>query len=183
MSFGLNALHAFATIFLPLLARALGMGLAEIGLIRGLYSLVNAIGRPLASALITRFGASRASLGGFVVQSALTALIPLGLLAGLPVILPLYMLSGSMRAIAFTANSVALAEDVPESRLSRGISSGLFAGTKDVAVIVGPLLGSALAPVISLERTFLLVPGLLLLTQILVIYSLRQRPTSASRAA
>jgi MFS family permease len=163
MAFGLNALHQVGMTFFPLLARNLGLGLAEIGLIRSAYSLINAIARPLSSPAIDRLGARRVSFSSYVAQAVVIACIPLLALGGLPAFMLLFALSGSMRAVGFTANATALAEDIPESRLSRGLASSLFSASRDLGNLSGPLIGSALASIIGLEAMFVAAPVLLVL--------------------
>ena len=45
-----NLLHLTLVSFFPVYAAAVGMGAAQVGLARGLYSGINAVGRPLAVA-------------------------------------------------------------------------------------------------------------------------------------
>lgn len=183
MSFQLNAIHNVNAVFFPLVAREVGLGLSEIGLTRGLYSLVNAVGRPLSSPLSGRFGAGRVALGGFILQAGIIAGVPFVAFGGLPAFLVMFALAGGGRAVAFTANAIQMAEEIPESRLSRGLSSSLFNAAKDLGNIAGPLIGSSLAAVVGLELMFVAAPALLLLLQLGVMLGFRSPPeVRATRA-
>ena len=174
MAFQLNAILTIGGTFFPLIGRAAGLGLAEIGLVRAVHSLVNAVARPLSSPLITRLGADRASFASFALQAVALGAIPLLAFAGLPVFMLIFILVGAGRAIGFTANAIALAEDIPESRLSRGIASSLFNAAKDVGNIAGPIIGSTLVSLVGLPAMFMIAPSLLLLLQLAVNASARR---------
>jgi MFS family permease len=183
ISFQLNAIHHIGGVFFPLIARVAGLGLSEIGLVRSLYSLVNAVTRPLSAPLIARFGAGRASFLSFALQAAAIACIPFVGFGGLAAFLVVFALSGGGRAVGFTANAIALAEDIPESRLSRGLSSSLFNAAKDVGNIAGPIIGSALISLVGLELMFVTAPALLMLMQVAVTGSARRAARQAPTAA
>jgi sugar phosphate permease len=168
ISFQLNAIHHVGNVFFPLVGRGVGLGLAEIGLVRSAYSSINAVARPLSSPLITRLGAARTSYWAFALQAGAIACIPFAQVGGFPAFALVFALSGSLRAVGFTANAIAMAEDIPESRLSRGISSALFNAAKDLGNIAGPVIGSALVSVVGLERMFVAAGALLLLLQFAV---------------
>lgn len=169
VAFSLNALHQVGQTFFPVLARNTGLELSEIGFIRSAHAMVNAIARPISSPLIGRFGARGASVSALVVQSSLTAFIPVMALGGFPTLLLIFLLIGSTRALGFTANATALAEDVPDSRLSRGLSSSLFTASKDFGNIVGPLVGSGLTPLVGFGQMFVAAPVAFLLLYAAII--------------
>ena len=174
MAFQLNAILTIGGTFFPLIGRAAGLGLAEIGLVRSVHSLVNAVARPLSAPLITRLGADRASFASFALQAVALGAIPLLAFAGLPIFMLIFILVGAGRAIGFTANAIALAEDIPESRLSRGIASSLYNSAKDVGNIAGPIIGSTLVSLVGLPAMFMVAPTLLLLLQLAVNASARR---------
>jgi DHA1 family multidrug resistance protein-like MFS transporter len=169
VAFSLNALHQIGHTFFPVLARNIGLELGEIGFIRSAHAMVNAIARPISSPLIGRLGAQGASLSALFAQSVLLAFVPLMALGGFPALLLIFLLIGSTRALGFTANATALAEDIPESRLSRGLSTSLFTAAKDIGNIAGPLIGSALTPIIGFAQMFVGAPVLLLVFYVGVI--------------
>ena len=182
LSFQLSAILQLGGVFFPLVGREAGLGLAEIGLVRSIHSLVNAIARPLSSPFIERLGAGRVSFWSFALQAGAVACVPAAAFGGLPAFAITFALVGAGRAIGFTANAIALAEDIPESRLSRGLSSSLFTAARDLGSIAGPIIGSALVSVVGLPLMFLAAPALLLLLQLAatsgVRWSARQAATT-----
>jgi predicted MFS family arabinose efflux permease len=168
LSFQLNAIHHVGQVFFPLVARGVGLGLAEIGVVRSVYSCINAIARPLTSPLITRLGAGRTALWSFAIQAGVIACIPFMAFGGLPAFAFIFLISGSLRAVGFTANAISMAEDIPESRLSRGLSSSLFNAAKDLGNIAGPVIGSTLVSIVGLDLMFVVAGVLLLLLQLAV---------------
>jgi MFS family permease len=155
VAFLLNFLHTIVNTFLPLYGISIGLSLSEIGLLKSVHSLVNAIARPIASAPVRALGARRASLIGVVALAAMDTLVPLQttfiflaiVLAGV----------GLMRALALVANTVELA-DIDHTRISRGMASSLYNSSQDVGSLTGPALCGALASVIGLTTMMTIVP-------------------------
>lgn len=174
VAFMINALHQLTGTYYPLLAREVGLGLAEIGLIRSSYAMVNTVARPTSAAFIARIGAVPASVAGFVVEASLMALAPLATLGRFPALLVLYGASGVGRAIAHTANGVSLAEGSPGGRLGRGGASAVYHAAQDLGNIAGPLLGAALVPLVGLSGLFLVGPLGLLVVLAGLLVALRQ---------
>lgn len=168
LAFQLNAILMIGGTFFPLVAREAGLALSEIGFVRSVHSLVNAVARPLSSPFIARLGAGRVSFASFAVQAVAIACIPAVAFGGTAAYTLLFALVGGGRAIGFTANAIALAEDIPESRLSRGLSSSLYTASRDLGNITGPIIGSALISLVGLPTMFLTAPVLLLLVQLTV---------------
>jgi MFS family permease len=166
LAFQLNAILMIGGVFFPLVARDAGLALSEIGFVRSIHSLVNAVARPFSSPFIARLGAGRVSFASFALQAGAIALIPAVAFGGLAAYTLLFAVVGAGRAIGFTANAIALAEDIPESRLSRGLSSSLYSAARDLGNIAGPLIGSALVSQVGLSAMFLTAPALLLLLQL-----------------
>ena len=73
LAFQLNAILMLGSVFFPLIGREAGLGLSEIGFVRAIHSLVNAVARPLSSPFVER-------LGGVVV--GLSFLVELDFLKG-----------------------------------------------------------------------------------------------------
>lgn len=174
LAFQLNAILMIGGTFFPLVGREAGLALSEIGFVRSVHSLVNAVARPLSSPFIERAGAGRVSFASFALQAGAIALIPAVAFGGLAAYTLLFAVVGAGRAIGFTANAIALAEDIPESRLSRGLSSSLYSAARDVGNIAGPLIGSALVSQVGLSAMFLTAPALLLALQLSVTTAVRR---------
>lgn len=155
VAFLLNFLHTIVNTFLPLYGIAIGLSLSEIGLLKSVHSLVNAVGRPLASGPVRAFGARRASVIGVVALAAMDTLVPL---QGTFVLLAIVLAGvGMMRSIALVANTVELA-DIDHTRISRGMASSLYNSSQDIGSLSGPALCGALASVIGLTTMMTIVP-------------------------
>ena len=70
-------------------------------------------------------------------------LVPL--FTGFGTILVVYVLSGLMRAIVIVANAVGLVQDVPETKVRRGLASGVYNAAGDMGNIFGPSIGGLIA--------------------------------------
>jgi len=97
----LNMIHQLGMVFLPLFGLAVGLSLTQVGLIKGLYSLCNAITRPLSGFIMERVGHHLFSRVGLPLQAALMALVPL--FHDLGPLLALFILVGFLRAVAIVA--------------------------------------------------------------------------------
>jgi predicted MFS family arabinose efflux permease len=155
VAFLLNFLHTMVATFMPLYGLAIGLSLSEIGLLKSVHSLVNALARPVSSGPVRALGARRASLLGVVALAVTDTLIPLqGTFILLAVVLATV---GLVRSIATVANTVELA-DIDHSRISRGMASSLFSSSQDVGSLSGPALCGALASIIGLTTMMTIVP-------------------------
>jgi MFS family permease len=155
VAFLLNFLHTIVNTFLPLYGIAIGLSLSEIGLLKSVHSLVNAIARPAASAPVRALGARKASLVGVVALAAMDTLVPFqGTFLLLAIVLALV---GLMRAVALVGNTVELA-DIDHTRISRGMASSLYNSCQDVGSLSGPALCGALASAIGLTSMMTIVP-------------------------
>jgi len=93
---------------------------------------------------------------------------------------------GICRAVTFVANSVALAEDVDETRVGRGIASGLFNAASDLGQIVGPTVAGIVAQAAGIGTMFRLLPPLLFAVYLLTMLASRGPSvgtTTVSRSA
>jgi predicted MFS family arabinose efflux permease len=81
-------------------------------------------------------------------------LIPL--LSGFGTILLVYVCSGLMRAIVIVANAVGLVQDVPESRVRRGLASGVYNAAGDLGNILGPSIGGLIAQATGVASVFVI---------------------------
>jgi len=92
---------------------------------------------------VNKFGHRGLSYFGLPLQSAILMLIPL--FTGFGAILFVYVCSGLLRAVVIVANAVGLVQDVPESRVRRGLSSGVYNAAGDLGNILGPSIGGLIA--------------------------------------
>ena len=170
----LNFLNQVGGVFFPLYGLAIGVTLTQVGVIRGIYTVCNAVTRPLSGLVVTRFGHRRLSRAGFVLQSALLMLVPL--CASFSTLLAVSTGSGFMRAVAIVGNAVGLIEDVDETKVQRGVASGIYNAAGDLGNILGPSAGGMIAAFTGLGGLFVFTPFVSTLLFFLVLWRLRLRP-------
>jgi MFS family permease len=152
----LNFLNQVGGVFLPLYGLAIGLTLTQLGLIRAIYTLCNAVTRPLSGFIVTRFGHRRLSYGGVSLQSILMMLVPL--CTGFGSVLAVSTSTGFMRAVAVVSNAVGLVEDVDETRVQRGVASGIYNAAGDLGNILGPGAGGLIASLTGVAGLFVVAP-------------------------
>jgi MFS transporter, DHA1 family, multidrug resistance protein len=148
----LNLLHQMGGVFISLYGLAVGLSLTQIGIIRAAYAGCNAVTRPISGHVVNKFGHRGLSYFGFPLQSAILMLIPL--FTGFGAILFVYVASGFLRAIVIVANAVGLVQDVPESRVRRGLASGIYNAAGDLGNILGPSIGGLIAQATGIAGVF-----------------------------
>jgi predicted MFS family arabinose efflux permease len=163
----LNLLHQMANVFLPLYALAVGLTLTQVGVIKGFYALCNAITRPISGLVVRRMGHRRLSYGGLPVQAAFVLLIPF--CTDFLTLLIVHVSAGFIRAVAVVSNTISLVQDTDETRVPRGMSSGLYNAAGDIGNIVGPSMGGLIATFTGVGNLFLVGP---LITAALFLLSL-----------
>lgn len=163
----LNLLHQMTNVFLPLYGLAVGLTLTQVGAIKGFYALCNAITRPISGLVVNKLGHRRLSYGGMPVQSAFVLLIPF--CTDFLTLLIVHVSAGFVRAVAVVSNTISLLQDTEESRVPRGMSSGLYNAAGDLGNIIGPSMGGLIASVTGVANLFLVGP---LVTAVLFFLSL-----------
>lgn len=150
----LNLLHQMGGVFISLYALSVGMNLTQIGIIRAAYAGCNAVTRPISGHVVNKFGHRGLSYFGLPLQSAILLLVPL--FTGFSAILIVYVASGLLRAIVIVANAVGLVQDVPESRVRRGVASGIYNAAGDLGNILGPSIGGLIAQATGVASVFVI---------------------------
>jgi MFS family permease len=150
-----NIFHLTLVSFFPVYATAIGMGAAQIGIARGLYSGINAIGRPLAGVALARMSLRQVSYVGLGLIAALLFALPFVQTFALVAVLFLGM--AAVRSIVVVANSAALAEEVDESRVSRGAATSAYSMSGDVANIVAPAGSGLIASIFGVFGMYSIV--------------------------
>jgi DHA1 family multidrug resistance protein-like MFS transporter len=150
----LNLLHQMSGVFVSLYGLAVGMSLTQIGIIRAAYAGCNAVTRPISGHVVDRIGHRGLSYVGLPLQSAILMLVPLFTRFG-PVLF-VYVASGLLRAIVIVANAVGLVQDVPETRVRRGLASGVYNAAGDLGNILGPSIGGLIAHAAGIASVFVI---------------------------
>ena len=175
----LNLLHQMGGVFISLYGLAVGMSLTQIGVIRAAYAGCNAVTRPISGHVVNKIGHRGLSYFGLPLQSLILMLVPL--FTGFGTILVVYVASGFMRAIVVVANAVGLVEDVPESRVRRGLASGVYNAAGDLGNILGPAIGGFIAHATGIASVFVI--GSLGSTALFLIGVLLVRRLSGAKAS
>ena len=139
-------------VFISLYGLAVGMSLTQIGIIRAAYAGCNAVTRPISGHVVNKVGHKGISYLGLPLQSLILMLVPL--FTGFGAILIVYVASGFMRAIVIVANAVGLVQDVPESKVRRGLASGVYNAAGDLGNILGPSIGGFIAHATGIASVF-----------------------------
>jgi len=148
----LNLLHQMGGVFISLYGIAVGMSLTQIGIIRAAYAGCNAVTRPISGHVVNKFGHRGLSYFGLPLQSFILMLVPL--FTGFGAILFVYVASGFLRAVVIVANAVGLVQDVPETRVRRGLASGVYNAAGDLGNILGPFIGGIIAHASGIASVF-----------------------------
>ena len=176
----LNLLHQMGGIFISLYGLSVGMSLTQIGIIRAAYAGCNAVTRPISGHVVNKVGHKGLSYLGLPLQSLILMLVPL--FTGFGTILVVYVASGFMRAIVIVANAVGLVQDVPESKVRRGLASGVYNAAGDLGNILGPSIGGFIAQATGIASVFVvgsLGSTVLFLLGVLLVRRLKQNQEPA----
>jgi MFS family permease len=128
------------------------MSLTQIGIIRAAYAGCNAVTRPISGHVVNKFGHRGLSYFGLPLQAMILMLVPL--FSSFGTIVVVYVASGFMRAIVLVANAVGLVQDVPEAKVRRGLSSGVYNAAGDLGNILGPSIGGFIAHATGIASVF-----------------------------
>ncbi len=150
----LNVVHQMGSVFISLYGLSVGMTLTQVGIVRAAYAGCNAVTRPISGHVVNRLGHKGLSYFGLPLQSFILMLVPLFTTFG--TILPVYVCSGLLRAIVIVANAVGLVQDVPESRVRRGLASAVYNAAGDLGNILGPSIGGLIAQATGVASVFVI---------------------------
>jgi len=148
----LNLLHQMGGVFISLYGLAVGMSLTQIGIIRAAYAGCNAVTRPISGHVVNKVGHKGLSYFGLPLQALILMLVPL--FSSFGTIIVVYVASGFMRAIVVVANAVGLVQDVPETKVRRGLASGVYNAAGDIGNILGPSIGGLIAHATGVASVF-----------------------------
>src|SRR5262249_15408098 len=138
--------------FLPVLATAVGLGPAQVGVIRAVFSGVNMVGRPTAGMVMGRLSLRKTAYLGLTAQTA--SLLVLPFIHAFPPFIVTSLVAGFGRAVVVVAASAGLAEEVDETRVSRGTATGAYSTSNDLPNVVGPFVAGFTASVTGLAFMF-----------------------------
>ena len=163
---------------MPLYVSSLGGTPIQLGLIIGLFSVMAMVVRPPAGWIIDTRGSRKVLVAGMVIF--LLASLGYVLVRSVDGILGLRVFHGLGMGLFPTAATVIVAELAPLAR--RGEAMGWFGIANSAGLIVGPVLGPALAGGIGYPALFLLAAGVALLGCVcLLLTPGPRRPASGGR--
>ena len=96
-------------------------------------------------------------VGGLLIQTVTLMAVPLT--DSLAVLLGvLFVVQGTMRALAIVANAVELVEGAEAAGVSRGVMAGVYNTAMDLGTLAGPAIGGLVASGIGVSGSFVVVP-------------------------
>jgi MFS family permease len=117
------------------------VGMTEVGILFGLFSLSSLVGSFLGGALTDRVGRRRMLIFGLLASSFSTLLM--GFIDSLRVFYVLALTSGIFTDMAGPAHQAMVADLVPEEKRAEGY--GILRVAFNLAVVIGPAIGGLLA--------------------------------------
>ncbi len=117
------------------------VGMTQVGLIFGLFSISSVVGSAFGGALTDRLGRKRMLIFGLIV-SAFTSLF-MGLVESFTVFFGVIVLVGAFANVAGPAQQAMVADLLPEAQRAQGF--GILRIMANLAVTVGPAIGGLLA--------------------------------------
>ncbi len=174
---------AFATPFLPLYVRELGItGESRVRIWAGLLAfapgIMFTVFSPLWGWLADRYGRKLMLARAIFSGSVLLALM--GTVANAYQLLALHFILGMLTG-TWAAASALIASVTPSSQM--GYSMGLMETSGFVGFSIGPLLGGAAADYMGYRQAFYVAGGLLLLSGVLLVIGARENFTRPSKEA
>jgi MFS family permease len=138
--------------FFPVFATAVGLGPAQVGVVRAVYSAINMVGRPTAGVVMARLSLRQVTYLGLATQAA--PLFALPFVRDFAPFVALSLMAGFGRAVVVVAASAGLTEEVDETRVSRGVATSAYSTSNDVPNVVGPLVVGLIASAVGLGYMF-----------------------------
>lgn len=137
--------------FIPIYGLAVGLTLAEVGVLKGLKSAAATAIRFASLALFRWVQPAAANVWGVVVMGAATLLLPM--VSGLGAFAALFVVLGLCRGLLRVTTAASVAELRREGR-GVGIASGVYNAGLDVGAIVGPAAGGVIANLVGIPLMF-----------------------------
>jgi MFS family permease len=117
------------------------VGMAEAGIILGLFSVFGLVGNMIGGALADRFGRRSLILFGLVASAVST--LGLGLVNSYAALFPMAVVIGLLTDIAGPAHNALLADILPEKQRQEGF--GILRVVGNLAWMIGPTIGGFVA--------------------------------------
>ncbi|NIS82332.1 MAG: MFS transporter [Anaerolineales bacterium] len=118
-----------------------GVGMTEVGLLFGIFSLTNVLGSTAGGALADRLGRRVMVLSGLVLSAIITLMM--GLINDLRLFYGVALIVGVFANIGGPASQAMIADLLPEEKRVQGF--GIFRVVFNLAATIGPAIGGFLA--------------------------------------
>lgn len=149
-----NVIASVIDAFFPLFALAIGLSLAEIGVIKGLRSAAATVIRFASLGIARVIEPAVVNFWGVLIMTIATLALPLGQgEAAFAVLLALSVLLGLSRGILRVTTSASVAELRREGK-EVGLASGVYSAGLDVGSIIGPVVGGVVATAVGIPQMF-----------------------------
>lgn len=168
----LNVMNGLLQTFFPLLGLAIGLSLAQIGMLGTIRAGVSTVARFGAGWLVARVPAPTLHGPLLILSAGTLALVP-GAGTYL-LLLPLFALNGVARGLLRVTTSAAAMTATPVALA--GLAAAVMSAGLDIGKMVGPLLGGGVARAVGLETMFRVVPLAFLVIGLVVLVAIRQGP-------
>lgn len=165
----------------PVLFASLGVGLADIGLIKAIYPLIWGVGQLVTGHLSDRFGRKPFIVWGMVIQAVGHAVIGLGLARPLAAGIAGSALLGIGTAMVYPALLAAVGDRAHPSW--RATSVGVYRWWRDIGFAVGALMAGTVAGFAGLVASVHVAGVLTLLSGIVAWRMMRETAQAVSEPA
>jgi len=127
--------------FMLYITRRFGVGMTQVGILFGLFSIANLVGSMFGGALADRLGRKKMLLFGIVV-SGLSSLV-MGLVDTFELFFGVVMFVGLTASVGGPAGQAMVADLLPEKKRAQGF--GILRVVANLSVTIGPMIGGLLA--------------------------------------
>jgi predicted MFS family arabinose efflux permease len=181
VSLYLNLVSGVLFTFFPIYGLAIGLSIAQIGVLTGIHG-ATAAGIRLASGFVFRWISYQRVLPLMVALSGLAV-------AGIPAtraflaLAVCWALIGLARGLLRVASGALVMDVAGGSEGERGAASGVYLAGLDLGKIIGPLVGGASAELVGLRATFVLIAVAFPVAYLLVTATAGRRARTARASA
>lgn len=137
-SLGGALLFPFFTLYIT---SKFGVGMTQVGILFGIFTLANIIGSTVGGALADRFGRRGLVILGLVLSAGITLMM--GLIDDVNLFFGAALVVGAFANIGGPAAQAMVADILPEEKRAQGF--GIFRVMHNLAVTIGPAIGGFIA--------------------------------------
>lgn len=140
--------------FFPLFGLAIGLTLAEVGILRALKSAAATVIRFASLAIFRWIEPAAINVWGVVVMAASTVALPLA--TGFAALLGLFAILGFCRGLLRVTTAATVA-DLRREGKDVGLASGVYNAGLDIGAIIGPSVGGVVASAVGIPAMFQII--------------------------